>query len=836
MKFSCPKCNSKIEIQKTFNKKMHVSCTSCGIEDLLEFSKNYDEVFLEFLSRFDEGLVSEKGISENLKDEGIVRDENEIKKMIGKNNPDVITESVLFSKKDYISEYKILKHPEPKMGCTVNELGLEDEITKYLEEIQINQFYKFQEEAIKEIVFGENVIIGAPTASGKTEAFLIPVIQKIKNAGESGNVSAVFVYPTKALAKDQYPKIKSFAEKIGITVKVFDGDTKQTERREILDSPPQILVTNFDVIHYHLWHQTKFASLLTTVKILVVDEAHVYSGIFGSNVHYIIKRLKRICSNKLQFVAASATLEEGKEFCEKLFDVQMKIVHGSGKKGQTDFVMLFPSLRNQRALMVDLTKRLTEKNHKTMVFSNSHLNSELLAIQAKKQKVNIKVHRAGLMANYRKSVEKDFKGDSLQAISCTPTLELGIDVGNVDGVISSTIPVNRLVQRIGRAARKGQRGYAFLALGNDPISQYYKNHPDDYFEDVERIYIDPKNPFVEEFQVLSMACDKPISKHELKEHQEVINHHLDEGNLLLYKNRIIPNFDKIGSMLNDYSIRGIGKSLDIFLNERKVGDRILPIALEELHKDAIYFLAGIRYRVKEIGYPQNNYAKIERIPKDYPYYTKALTEEWPTIETIYERRKVFGVEVAFCKLHIKKQVYGYVNIELGQEVTQGEKVLLDEPLEYDFITKGIVFHAPRPLKEIQNAEDEDYTEASGYHATEHVVIEGSNMITGGVSQDLGGISLGTSGLIFIYDGAIGGNGASRALFDRFEKALERSMFIIKECPCQNESGCPRCTFSYRCGNNNEFLHKHSSLEILSRINSGEKTELVDPTEGDRPLV
>jgi len=815
---------------------MHVSCISCGIEDLLEFSKNYDEVFLEFLSRFDEGLVSENGISENLKDEGIVRDENEIKKMIGKNKPDVITEAVLYSKKDYISEYKILKNPEPKMGCKVDEMGLEVEVTKYLKEIQINQFYKFQEEAIKEIVFGENVIIEAPTASGKTEAFLIPVIQKIKNSAVARSVFAVFVYPTKALARDQYPKIQNFTDKIGINVRVFDGDTKQTERREILENPPHILITNFDVIHYHLWHQTKFASLLTTLKILVVDEAHVYSGIFGSNVHYIIKRLKRICSNKIQFVAASATLADAKEFCEKLFDVKMKVIHGSGKKGQTDFVMLFPSLRTQRALMVDLTKRLTEKNHKTMVFNNSHLNSELLAIQAKKQRINIKVHRAGLMANYRRSVEKEFKGDSLQAISCTPTLELGIDVGNVDGVISSTIPVNRLIQRIGRAARKGQRGYAFLALGNDPISQYYKNHPDDYFEDVERIYIDPKNPFVEEFQVLSMACDKPISKHELKEHKDVINYHLGKGNLVLYHNRIIPNFDKIGSMLNEYSIRGIGKSIDIFLNERKVGDRILPIALEELHKDAIYFLAGIRYRVKEFWYPEKNYAKLERIPKDYPYYTKALTEEWPTIEAVYEKRKVFGIEVSFCKLHIKKQVYGYVNIELGQDVTQGERVLLDEPLEYDFITKGIVFHAPRPLKEIQNAEDQDYTEASGYHATEHVVIEGSNMITGGVSQDLGGISLGTSGLIFIYDGAIGGNGASRALYDRFEKALERSMFIIKECPCQNESGCPRCTFSYRCGNNNEFLHKHSSLEILQRINSGEKTKLVDPTEGERPLV
>jgi len=177
-----------------------------------------------------------------------------------------------------------------------------------------------------------------------------------------------------------------------------------------------------------------------------------------------------------------------------------------------------------------------------------------------------------------------------------------------------------------------------------------------------------------------------------------------------------------------------------------------------------------------------------------------------------------------------------VNIELGQEVTQGQKVMLDEPLEYDFITKGIVFHAPRPLKIMESAEDEEYTEASGYHATEHIVIEGGNMITGGVSQDLGGISLGTSGLIFIYDGAIGGSGASKALYDRFEKVLERSMYIVKECPCKNEAGCPRCTFSYRCGNNNEFLHKYSALEILERINNGEKTELIDPVEGDKPLV
>jgi DEAD/DEAH box helicase domain-containing protein len=173
---------------------------------------------------------------------------------------------------------------------------------------------------------------------------------------------------------------------------------------------------------------------------------------------------------------------------------------------------------------------------------------------------------------------------------------------------------------------------------------------------------------------------------------------------------------------------------------------------------------------------------------------------------------------------------------LGQEVNQGQKILLDNPLEYDFVTKGIVIHAPRPQNEIQRSENPEYVEASGYHATEHIIIEGSNMVTGGVSQDLGGISLGVSGLIFIYDGAIGGNGASKALYDRLEKAFERSLSIVKECLCTNEAGCPRCTFSYKCGNNNEFLHKIASLEILQRINDGEKTEIIEPTEGDRPLV
>jgi DEAD/DEAH box helicase domain-containing protein len=806
------------------------------LQDLVDYTKNIDEVYLEFLARYDQGETpSERQLGMELKTAGIIRDKKEIEKMIAGSSPEDITRDVLFSKKDYVSFYKIIKEPEPELGMTVDELGLDNNIVQYLHQKKITRLYKFQEEAINEIIFGQSVVITAPTASGKTEAFAIPVIQKIANWAQSGSVLAIFVYPTKALSRDQLPKIMEIAKSAEVRVEVFDGDTKEKERSQILDDPPQIIITNFDVLHYHMMYRTRFASLCSTTKFLVVDEAHVYSGIFGSNVHYIIKRLKRICK-KIQFVASSATLDNAKEFCERLFGVEMLLIEGSGKKGEIDFVMTFPSLRTQRALTVELLEKLTAKKHKTMVFSNSHLNSELVAIQAKKKKIDIRVHRAGLMANYRSFVEKLFKEDKLMAISCTPTLELGIDVGNVDGVISSIIPINRLLQRIGRAARKGQKGFAFLALGNDPISQYYKNHPHDYFEDVEKTYIDPKNPFVEEFHVLAMACDKPIALHELEEHADTIRKHLDGGNLVLQENRYAPNFDAIKSILSDYSIRGIGKSIDIFYNDKKMGDRVLPMALEELHESAVYFLAGTRYKVKEFDYPQKQYARLAPLPYNYPYYTKALTEEWPTVETVYERRRAFGIDTCFCKIHIQKRVYGYANIELGQEVNQGQKILLERPLEYNFITKGIVIHVPRPQTQMQSSENPEYVEASGYHATEHITIEGSNMVTGGMSQDLGGISLGTSGLIFIYDGAIGGNGASKALYDRLEKAFERSLSIVKECPCKNEAGCPRCTFSYRCGNNNEFLHKNAAREILQRINDGEVTEMVDPTEGDRPLV
>jgi DEAD/DEAH box helicase domain-containing protein len=863
--YGCPNCNdaNSINVSKIYNGRLMFACSKCSICGVVPAMAEQDEAYLEFLSMYDDGQVDKVQDLESLiEKERLVRPLSEIKELIRKNDAvgNKLLENVLKSRRDYIVDFMILEEPEPEAGHEFKLLNIDEAIVASLDQRNIHRLYKFQEESILQILEGRDIAIVAPTASGKTEAFCIPIVQKIsveparfsslraETQLNKRTVLAVFVYPTKALARDQHPKIMQIAGSVGLNVGIFDGDTSKSERelitRELI---PEIIVTNFDVIHYHLLHKTRFSRLLRTCKFLVVDEAHVYTGVFGANVHYIIKRLERMTSSatkqKLQIIAASATLPNAHEFCSSLFGRDLSIVYGKGRKGKINLVVIFPSLHSQRSLMLDILKRLITMHHKTIAFSKSHLGSELLAFYSTKQGNQIRVHRAGLLPSERKSVEDLFKNNKIVAISATPTLELGIDIGDVDAIISDIVPVNRLIQRLGRAARNGQEGYAFLALGNDPISQYYKLHPEDYLQDQEIAYTDPTNSFVEEYQVLAMACDKPISMNESYPLRNTLQKLVSAGLIHLSRGKFVPELNKALNVLWNFSIRGIGSRVDIIFNEKKIGERQMPQAIEELHDQAIYFLGGKRYKVIKLYLenPDNkqekgSYAKLAAIPGDYPYYTKAIVDDWPTILEVYEKKTVFGLEVKYCSLEILKKVSGYSNIELGKEATQGTKIYLESPLEFKFITKGLVFRAPKPKNVVESAVNEDYFEMSGYHATEHVIIEGSIMITGGSSQDMGGISIGSTGLIFIYDGSIGGNGASRTLYEKLDKAILRAQKVISECPCRNESGCPRCTFSYKCGNNNDYLHKNSGIEILNNIVAGEKTTIGEQILEDKPLV
>lgn len=859
-KYRCPNCSSlnSIKINKIFDGRLLFICEKCEICSVLPFYNNIDETYLAFLDKFDNGHVT---VFEDLKivleNEKIVRSKKEIAKMIKKSSisNDNLLNEILYSDLDYVVEVKKLEESKIDTGKNLDELPLDDILVNQLKSKNIKKLFKFQEEAIFNILRNKDTVIIAPTASGKTEAFCIPILQMIydlktqvtnkkiqwfnsKKEFRTEGIKAIFVYPTKALARDQLSKITDYSKNIDIVVKIFDGDLTENEKQNFYEFPPDIVLTNFDSIHYHLLNNTKFIKLLNTLKFLIVDEVHVYTGIFGSNVHYIIQRLERIINNKkLQMIACSATLPNVREFCDLLFFRKMEIVICEGKRGHTNFAIIYPSLRSNKSLVIELIKKIT-KYHKTLVFSNSHISAELIAFASIKQGIKIGVHRAGLPPKNRKIVENSFKSGKIDVISSTPTLELGIDIGDVDAVISNLVPINRLIQRLGRAARKGQEGYAFLTLGNDPISQYYKNHPDDYFIDQEIPYIDPLNPIIMENQILAMCYDRPISKYESKKYLELLCK-LEEKELVKFSNgRYVPNLGQ-HLILKKYNIRGIGNDVNIVFNGKIIGNRNLPQALEELHDNAIYFLSGKRYKVQKLTIDDNaerNFADIEAIPNDYPFYTKSIMEEFPEIIEIFEQKEIFGINLRYCSLNILKKVIGYSNIEIGKEINQGKKVFLNEPITYSYSTKGFIFRVPRPIEILEMVSEKEKVEMSGYHATEHVVIEGSSMLIGGASQDIGGISLGDTGMIVIHDGSIGGNGASKSLFDKFELAIRRAHSILMECTCENDDGCPRCTFSYRCGNNNEYLHKKAAIEILSRIIKGEKTEIVDFEHFQQTLI
>ncbi|MCE2508685.1 MAG: DEAD/DEAH box helicase [Nitrosopumilaceae archaeon] len=797
---------------------VRIACR-CGLGSEMEWNGEINSAFLRFLHGYDQGERPRM-------EEKIIRSEADISEMIGGADPDDTMLDILHTKHDYVCWYRASDSPGPPPGDAVRDAGLDARLAKYLEGSGIQKMYRFQQEALDTIVRGEDTVIVAPTASGKTEAFLIPIMQMLAEGRRA--VFAIIAYPTKALARDQHSKIEGMAASVGASSAVFDGDTPPGRRQHILDSPPHILVTNFDVINYHLPRRTAFAALLRTARILVIDEVHTYSGIFGSNVHHILRRLGRVCG-RLQMVAASATISEPARFCSHLLDRDTRIVQTGGRRGRIDMVMLFPATRPQRQMMLDMTRRLTKQNHKTLVFSNSHRGAELFAMDAKRSGMDVRVHRAGLPARHRRQTESMFRGGGLMAISCTPTLELGIDIGAVDGVVSAVVPVNRLLQRVGRAARKGQRGYALLALGDDPISQYYRSRPGDYFEDVEVPYIDPGNPIVRRYHLAAMSCDAPLRAGDIPaRHQDAMQECIDAGLVDNHGGVLAPNMEKMAKLLREYSIRGMGRAVDIVLERRSVGERSLPMALGELHPGATYYMAGSAYRVESLDVPGLRRAVLKPIYGDHPR-TRPLIADQPTIRSTIDTKTVWGMQVAHCNLTIRKTVTGYVE-EFGDYA--GRTIHLDTPASFDFETKGVVFCAPYP----EDAADSADAAAGAYHAAEHTIIEGSNMITGGAAKDLGGISLGETGAIFVYDSAIGGNGASRALYDRMAKAIDRSAQILRLCPCKSGSGCPRCTHSYRCGNNNEFLNKAAALEVLTRIMDGQRCELDIPQDTHRTLV
>ena len=734
-------------------------------------------------------------------------------------------------KRDKAHEMVYVKVERPEAaerGCRISDLPLTPSVVKRLEGMGIREVYRFQEEAVRALSKGENVVICAPTGMGKTEAFLLPILNEAVSEPFQGPV-ALLVYPTKALARDQLKRIEVLTSTFyGVRAAVYDGDTPKEERRRIFEYPPSILITNPDMIHVSLLSSLKFRELLSKVKFVVLDDAHVYTGVFGSHVAYVVRRLKKYLPGEVRFVASSATIGNPAQLLRQLVGEEGRVVvERRGRRGEVIHVMLKPLSRSKFVECMHLLRKCLDNGIKTIIFADSHASVEYLGRLAAKCGLKVGVHRAGLRADEREAVEERFRGGELNAVIATPTLELGIDIGDVDCVILSNIPptYTRYVQRTGRCGRRGGRAYVFTLLGNDPISSYYERYPEEFFKrEYDPVVMDLENREVAKVHLLAMAAEGTLRLASLSPFELSVVRELERSGYLVRRGgRLRATKDGFRRLSRSRGLRGIGEVVKIIDERGKVvGFREMPAALRELHPGAIYLHAGRVYVVKEYKFPV---VRVRGLPPDVDLVTSPL---YYTSPTEFERRlsrDVLGLPVEYGGLKLTEVVYGYVVKEFGRGAPVKEETL-KEPLEYAFHTKGV--RLTLPVRE----EWGEWGNAAAVHAIEHAMIIGSETLVGASPSDLGGVSF-PSGHIFIYDAYQGGSGLSRALLDRMEEVFKRAFRILRNCSCAD--GCPRCIYSPYCGNNNRVLSRRKALRLLEEVLRGEVREVKGEPEG-KPLA
>ena len=677
----------------------------------------------------------------------------------------------------------------------VDSLKISSELKKALKVRGINHVYQFQKESIDLIMSGKDTIITAPTGMGKTEAFLIPVLEKI-----SSDKKAVIIYPTKALTKDQLEKIRYYAAFKSARVVKFDGDSDIIDRITVFRGETDIILTNPDMIDYHLRKSPEFREFMSQVEIIVFDELHSYTGFFGSNIHWLIRRIERFTHP--QIVASSATVNNPEEFGKLLFDRDFAVVRADERNTHLSLMIVYG---DPYRVIQDIVARL--KDRKTLIFGNSYRFVETVAWILETRGIKCPVHKAGFPKRIREKVEKMFRNGDVNVLASTSTLELGIDIGDVDCVVSELVPYPVFIQRSGRAGRRLKKGLGILILRDDnAIGEYYRKNPEEYYREKMFCYAERNNEIVFAHHLHSMALEKPLMKDEVeKEHAEKMVKDgilIDTGDIYI-----------AGSVSSDLSMRGTGKRIKIVSEGKVIGERAMPVAIRELHPGAILLHNRKRWIVRELDLEKMT-AFVEIFDKKW--MSSPLYSTLPKITRVIDSRSS-PLNFHYCEMVMTYIVSGCVLRHLFDK-ERIEIEYLRKPVSYSFRTRGFVFSAPYP-----DREDYDDFYAGSFHAFEHTLIETSDAITGGGSSVIGGIST-PDGYIFIYDGVEGGNGMSKLLYDRIDRALHISLAVLENCDCKRVDGCPRCTYSYQCGNNNQPLNRIGAMDILKKVMNGRKRE------------
>jgi DEAD/DEAH box helicase domain-containing protein len=405
-----------------------------------------------------------------------------------------------------------------------------------LRDIGAERLYTHQAAAINAARMGQHVILATGTASGKTLAYNVPVLEAVV---QDTRTRALYLFPTKALAHDQLRSLGELAkgELKGKRFATYDGDTARSARARIRREA-RILLTNPDMLHLGvLPNHTLWADFFASLRFVILDEAHVYRGVFGSHVGCVLRRLWRVCARygtAPQIIACSATIANPGEHLKRLAGVEATVVAGESDgapRGTKDFVLWNPPFvdrgrttrRSANIEAARLFARLVQAGINTIVFARARRVAELLLLYARRILEDeapsladrVRAYRAGYRADERRQIERDLRpGGRLLGVTATSALELGIDIGDLDASVLVGYPgtIASLWQQAGRAGRGTRHALSVLIAQDNPLDQYFMRHPRDLFgRPHEHALIDPANPYILEQHLPCAAHEIPLS-------------------------------------------------------------------------------------------------------------------------------------------------------------------------------------------------------------------------------------------------------------------------------------------------------------------------------------
>jgi DEAD/DEAH box helicase domain-containing protein len=718
---------------------------------------------------------------------------------------------------------------------------LHPEVAAALRARGVEQLWSHQADALYAAWAGPTIVTTG-TASGKSLCFQLPTLDTLCR---DSRARALYLYPAKALAQDQARALHG----LGVArarPAIYDGDTPREQRAQIRRRA-NVVLTNPDMLHLGILpNHPAWADVFANLALVVVDEAHVYRGVFGSHVANVLRRLRRVAAaygTEPRFVLASATIANPAELAERLTGLEeFTVIDRDGSPGSRKTVAMWnppivdeqlATRRSALAEAADLLAELVSQGARTIVFMKSRKAVELIARFTQSALEDrgrpeltdrIAPYRAGYTPQQRRELERRLVAGELLGVVSTDALELGIDIGSLDAAICVTFPgtVASLRQMWGRAGRRG-RGLALYVAGEDALDQFFCRHPDEFLDrPVEAAILDPENEQIHAAHVLCAAHEGPLEARDaefLGDSLGLTAERLEAAGVL----RRRPGGAYVPREAGEYAAAGVslrstahdGYAIVDVGSGELLGTVDAGRAFNTTHAGAVYLHGGRAFEVMELDLELRR-ALVQPFTGDW--YTQAKRETDTQIVRLLDRREWLGVRLSFGEVVVSEQVVAYQTRRLADHEVL-DLVPLDLP-QSSFSTRALWYELPPaivdlPLDQLLGA----------LHAAEHSQIAVLPLLAMCDRWDIGGLSTNlhpqTGGpTIFIYDGHPGGIGITRRGFLAFDALVDDAHRLVSECPC--EQGCPSCVQSPKCGNLNEPLSKAAAALVMGRMLASER--------------